>query len=308
MGEAVHRIARTTVLSLAVAALIGGPAFSLIAAPRLARLPADIHDRQVAEGSGVYLDPDRRFRVVGPVRLRNVHVLRGEPAAATSGVAVWDTHDQFFDLDHDRKLDDTTARYALDRRTARAVRCCGIEADRKGALVQAFPVGTEKASYPWWDATAERATVARFVGVAQLNGLPVLRFQVAVAPVVIDHVELPPEALHRTGSSPIPLDWWYRSDTTLWVEPVSGVIVKGSQEADQWLANRAGARRLTVATTSLVDTPRTVERNVRYASQLRAPIQARGGWPLVVGPLMALVAVAATLVRSDLLSSPEART
>jgi hypothetical protein len=295
-----HRTVRTAMLSLAAVALVGGPAYRVGVAPRLARLPVDIHQRQVAEGSGVYLDPDRRFQVFGPVRLRNVHELRGIPGAGTSSVAVWSTHDQFFDLDRKRKLDDSTARYALDRRTARAVNCCGTDQDRHGSLAQAFPLGTRQTSYPWWDGTAERSYVARFVGAASLQGIRLYRFRVSVAPIVIDRITLPPEALDRSGSSPVPLDWWYRSQTDLLVEPASGVIVKGSQVADQWLANRAGARRLTVATTSLVDTPQTIDRNLRVASDLRASLIARTVWPVVLGPLLALALVAAVLVRSEL--------
>ena len=295
-----HRVARTTVLSMAVAALIGGPLYSMVAAPRLARVPTDIHQRQVADGSGVYLDPDRRFRVFGPVRLRNIHELRGVPSKSSSSVAVWSAHDRFFDLDRDRKLDDSTATYALDRGTARAVNCCGTDQDRQGTLVQAFPLGTRTTSYPWWDGTAERAYVARFVGTAGLQGVSLYRFRITVAPVIIDRIELPPEALHRSGSTPVPLDWWYRSDTDLLVEPTSGVIVRGSQVADQWLANKAGARRLTVATTSLTDTSQTVARNLRYAGELRASLDARKVWPWLVGPLLALALVAAGLVRSEL--------
>ena len=285
------------VLSLAAAALVGGPFFSLVVAPRLGRLPVEFRDRQVSEGTGVYLDDDRGFSVVGPVRLRNIHDLRGLPESSSSDIAVWVARDRFVDLDHGREVDSATARYALDRTTARSVACCGADQGRDGALVQAFPRHTDRTSYPWWDASAERAFVARFVREESLHGLRLYRFHVSVAPTMINRVAVPPAALGRSGTADVELDWWYRSETDLWVEPATGVIVKGSQQADQWLANSKGSRRLTVATTDLVDTADTVSTNIRRSAEDRSALHAREAWPLVLGPLIAVMLVAVNATR-----------
>jgi hypothetical protein len=114
---------------------------------------------------------------------------------------------------------------------------------------------------------------------------------------VINRVALPAEAIGRSSSADVELDWWYRSVTDLWVEPATGVIVKGSQGADQWLANGEGARRLTVATTSLVDTPKTVAGNLELSAERRNALIARNVWPFVLGPLIAVLLVALDAVR-----------
>ncbi|MFN2589325.1 MAG: porin PorA family protein, partial [Actinomycetota bacterium] len=167
-----------------------------------------------------------------------------------------------------------------------------------GALTQAFPVGTGRRPYPWWDANARRAFVARFLRTEVLRGVTVYRFRVSVPSVRIDRVAVPASAVDESGSRPIALDWWYRSETDLWVEPASGVIVKGSQIADQWLANRAGKRRLTVATTELEDTPATVASNLRHAGLRRDALRARAIWPILLGPLVGVMVLAVGMVRS----------
>ena len=139
-GRRVRRIARRIVLSLGLVSLVGGPLFSLFAAPRMAGLPYDLPSRQVAQGSGVYLDPSRGYQVIGPVRLRNVHELVPGGDGRRSGVVVWTARDRTTDLDHHRKVNEATATYVLDRRTARSVACCGSDTDRHGSLVQAFPL------------------------------------------------------------------------------------------------------------------------------------------------------------------------
>jgi Porin PorA len=305
-GRRVPNIARRLLITLGVASLVGGPLFGLVLAPRWDAVPNTLPARQVAEGRGTYLVPNRGYRVVGPVRLRNIHRIQPRPADAGSGAVVWAAGDRTVDLDHDRLVDHATTVYALDRRTARSVECCGIETNRHGALTQAFPPGTKPASYPWWDETAQRVFPARFAGRATVDGVPVYVFGVRVAPLGIDRVQVPRAAVGSDAAGQVALDWWYASTTRLWVEPDSGVIVRGTQTADQWLADGAGRRRLTVATTTFTDTPATVRANLAVARQIRAEQQARRTWPVAVGPLLALVLLAGLAVRWDLTPTPEA--
>ena len=175
--------------------------------------------------------------------------------------------------------------------------CCRVGRDRHGALTQAFPPNTKATAYPWWDDTADRVETAAFGGTTNLGGISVYRFDVLVPPVAIDHVDVPAKAAGEAGAGPVSLDWWYRSRTDLLVDPVSGIILKGRQVADQWLADATGTRRLTVATTSLTDTPSTVAANMQLAAAARRPIQARSSWPFLLAPLVAVVLLAAAEAR-----------
>src|SRR5205823_7489545 len=95
----------------------------------------------------------------------------------------------------------------------------------------------------------------------------------------------------------VSLDWWYRSSTDLLVDPPTGIIVDGSQRANQWLADGRGVRRLTVATTRLADDPETVRQHLALAAGYRRALAALRLWPLLVGPLLALALIAVAVVR-----------
>lgn len=278
-------------------ALVGGPLFGLFAGARLVKLPVGVSARQVSEGRGMYLDPDRGFREVGPVALRNIHEVEGDEASSSSSVVVWNAVDRTFDLDHDRRLDMSTSRYVLDRRSAEGVDCCGADQKRAGALAQTFPVGTKAVTYTWWDGTAARGFPAVFDGETMVDDLTVYRFKVTVPPLIIDRLDLPREAVGETGSGLIRLNWWYRSDTDLLVEPSTGMIVEGSQEAHQWLADAAGQPRRTVAVTNLADTPATVARNIEMTEGYRRALDALRLWPVLLGPLVAMGLFAAAAAR-----------
>ncbi|HJP65357.1 MAG TPA: porin PorA family protein [Actinomycetota bacterium] len=289
-------IVRRLLITLGVAAFLGGPLYGLALAPRWDVVPSDLPRQQVAAGRGVYLAPTRGYRVIGPVGLRNIHRVALESEAAALVLVARDRTD---DLDHRREVDHSTTTYALDPHTARSVMCCGAETDRQGALAQAFPPRTKAESYPWWDGTAQRVVMARFAGEAMLDGRHVYRFDVRVPPIAIDRVAVPRAAVGSDVDGQVALDWWYTSTTRLLVEPASGVIVRGTQSADQWLADGSGTRRLTVATTSFTDTPATVRANLAVADRARSLQQARRTWPLVVGPLLAVALLACVAVRWD---------
>ncbi len=253
----------------------------------------------------MYLDPDRGFRVVGPVALRNIHEVKGDPSSSSSSVVVWNAVDRTVDLDHHRRLDMATSRYALDRRSATGVNCCGADQNRAGSLAQTFPIGTRAATYTWWDGTAGRGFPAKFAGETTAGDLTVYRFRVTVPPLIIDRLDLPREAIGEPGSGPIRLNWWYRSDTDLLVEPATGVIVEGSQVAYQWLADVAGRTKRTVAVTDLADTPATVARNIELAVGYRRALDALRLWPVLLGPMVAMVLFAAAGARPQWAGVPE---
>jgi hypothetical protein len=55
---------------------------------------------------------------------------------------------------------------------------------------------------------------------------------------------------------------WYRAQTTLWVEPVTGAILKGAQHAIQWVT-RGDQFVTTLADTNFVNS----QASVRHTSE-----------------------------------------
>jgi hypothetical protein len=224
--------------------------------PRVKKIPTDYYYRAVSVGRGSYLNP-QGFTVVGPVPLEDVHIVKGDVAASSKTVAVWDSFDSTFDTQNHHQLSYSVDRYTFDRTTATAVKCCGENEDRKGTLTLLFPIGAEKHSYDFWDSTAKRAFPAVYQDTETLAGLTVYHYHQVGGPVRLKTQQLTGKILGLPSLPTVQADWMYTVTTDLWVDPLTGAIVKGTQSNDQWFAV-GGARKLTIATTSFSQSDQTV--------------------------------------------------
>ncbi len=256
-------------VAVGLALIFLAPLAKFYVTPRVRKLPLDLYSRNVSDGTGTYLDPGKGFVDVGPVHLRDIRIVKGDVSAGSRGVAVWDSFDSTFDVQNHHELSYAIERYTLDRRTGQSVRCCGENLDRGGALSLTFPLGAGKQSYPWWDGTAKAAFPMRYAGTVKLFGLSLYHYRQTIEPTIINHLTLPGTTIGEPEAGLVRLDWWYRADTDVLVEPTTGAPVRGTQSADQWLADSTGARKLTVATTRFAQSPATVKTLVDYANGLR---------------------------------------
>jgi Porin PorA len=264
--------------------------------PRVKKIPADYTFRAVSVGMGTYLDPSKGFLVVGPVRLQNIHLVKGDVAASTPNVAVWDSFDSTFDVANHHELSYSIDRYTFDRHTALSVRCCGQNENRTGNLTLLMPIGVGKATYPFWDTGSHRAFPLRYRDTTTVLGLRVYRYHQRVAPIQIDSISLPGRLVGEPDRATVDLRWMYTADTDVWAEPTTGAIVQASQHADQWFADATGRRRLTVATTDIGQTPDTVRRIVDLVASQRVKLRVLEVWFPLLGPLVGLLLVATGLV------------
>ena len=94
--------------------------------PRLKKAPLDQYSEPVATGTGTYFNrsPDNLAEVSG-AQLKNVRIVRGDVAAGTDEVAVWDSFNSTIDTADQGVITATQERIALDRVTAQSVQCCG---------------------------------------------------------------------------------------------------------------------------------------------------------------------------------------
>jgi hypothetical protein len=265
-------------------------------APRVKKLPLDIYNRAVSDGTGSYLDPNKGFAVVGPVKLQDIHIVKGDVSAGSATVAVWDSFDSTLDVENHKELSFSIDRYTFDRRSAEGVDCCGQNQKRTGSLTLTFPFGTQKRGYLWWDTTAEKAFPIAYQGSLVVDGLAVYRFHQTIQPMIINHLTLPGKLVGEPDAQSVTLEWWYRADTDVLVEPVTGAVVKGGQVADQWLADSTGARKLTVATTDFTQDDVTVKSQVDYVKGRLALLQLAQRSLPIFGPILGLILVAAGLL------------
>jgi hypothetical protein len=272
--------------------------------PRLKKAPLDQYSTPVATGTGTYFNrsPDRLEEVTG-AQLLNKRVVRGDVAAGTDEVAVWDSFNSTIDTADKGVITATQERIALDRVTAQSVQCCG-ENPRHQGLTLKFPFGTEKTTYQFWDGPAQRALPAAYTRTERLEGIDVYRFEQRIDRLDVGDQEIPGALAGDPDTPSIQTNIIYSNLKTLWVEPATGIIVKAQQDVSQVLETPGGEQVLTLLDGVLTYDEATVGANADDAASGANRLRLLGTILPAAALLLGLIAVAAGLV---LLRSPAGR-
>ena len=272
--------------------------------PRLKKAPLDQYSSPVATGTGTYFNrsPDKLAEVTG-AQLMNKRIVRGDVAAGTDEVAVWDSFNSTIDTADQGVITATQERIALDRVTAQSVQCCG-ETPRHQGLTLKFPFDTEKTTYQFWDGPAQRALPAAFTRTETLNGVGVYRFEQRIGPLDVGDQEIPGTLAGEPDTPSVQTNIVYTNLKTLWVEPTTGIIVKAQQDATQVLETPGGEQVLTLIDAVLTYDEATVERNADDAASGANRLRLLGTTLPIAALVLGLISAAAGLV---LLRSPEGR-
>src|SRR5262249_32769257 len=162
----------------------------------------------------------------GTVRSREVYHGKVKDSTATVAVYTLDAETYYTDEpDLPRDLNASQQRFAVDRKTALAVpdpkNQEQVDTDvnnsyaKHSGLILKFPINTEKKSYPFWDARIRSSEhPMEFRGEERLVGLRVYRFE---------------QTIPDTDLSAQVANLHYATHRVAWVEPVTGVIIKGEQ-------------------------------------------------------------------------------
>ncbi len=246
-------------------ALVGLGAFLVVLAAlsrfyaydRLAVVPLDYKITTVSDGPGATIfDIGERREVT--VDLRSTRRVLGDVAAATKAsddegkdLAVWETlvvtNDEGAVVDEENPPRAATHdRVVFDRNTGEAVDCCGhflsstadsdtgVEVrDRKTAITGQYfklPFGTEKRTYQFWDGALKDAADLEYQDTEEIKGLKVYRFEQVIEPTDVGDIEAPASFFGLPGDGEVTLDRIYANTRTLWVEPETGVVIKGQED------------------------------------------------------------------------------
>ena len=272
--------------------------------PRLKKAPLDQYSQPVATGTGTYFNrsPDRLEEVTG-AQLLNKRVVRGDVAAGTDEVAVWDSFNSTIDTADQGVITATQERIALDRVTAQSVQCCG-ENPRHQGLTLKFPFDTQKTTYQFWDGPAQRALPAAYTRTERLEGVDVYRFEQRIDRLDVGDQEIPGALAGDPDTPSLQTNIIYTNLKTLWVEPATGIIVKAQQDVSQVLETPGGEQVLTLLDGTLTYDEATVSANADDAASGATRLRLLGTILPAVALFLGLIAVAAGLV---LLRSPEGR-
>src|SRR4051794_15518577 len=200
----------------------------------------------------------------------------------------------------------STDRVAWDRKTGEAVHCCGEAVDgvptRHTGLSYKFPFGTEKKTYQFFDTTAKKAYPMTYKGSEQLQGLTVYRFEQPVGPVQIAESEVPGNLVGETAPS-VTVPRFYDNLRTVWVEPVTGVIVKGQEKQHQVFRDAAGADAVTLVDVTLTFNEKTQRQQADLAKDARSQKAVIGTWAplalILLGVILLVVGLVLLARRDD---------
>lgn len=282
-----------------VAVLVGLGVFGLLAAglfrfyvpSRAEKTPLDLNITQVATG------PAKVFNAatgaIDDVSLRAVRIVHTDSAASNSKVTVVDEslcvvkdidNPPMPCVDKDdpqhRMVSVTTDRVAADRKTAESVNDpkynTNIDGDTSAThtgVTYKWPFHAKKSSYKFFDPISRQAPEARFIGTDKLKGMKMYKYE-----AVIDKMDLP------VGPG---IPGSYADTRTVWIEPLTGVIVKGVEHQQRWLAD--GSQALD---TTLTFDQASIDYQAKQASDGRSQLRL----VTVILPLLFLLVGLAALV------------
>lgn len=285
--------------------LAGALIIPLLLAPALIKLPLDEKALAVANGTGVsFFDVGHQQQLQDLTAVARQKVL-GHPDAPGAGddVAVWEKGTVLKSSDG-TVLTASSFQVCLNRTTALSVPCESTTVDgHVGAhidgLTMTFPIGTKKATYPFYDSTAGKAFPARFSGVETKGGLEVYRFDMTVPETVVQTTQVPGTMAGTGTPGNVAADFVYSNSRSYWVEPTSGLIVSTEQHPKEVVRGPGGATGATLLAGTITADPSTVSEAVQSAKDKRFQITLLRSilpWSMLgVGVL--LIVVGSVLVR-----------
>nr|WP_275402478.1 DUF3068 domain-containing protein [Streptomyces sp. SID13031] len=136
-------------------------------------------------------------------------------------------------------------------------------------LVLKFPFGTEKKTYQFWDTTTRKAYPINYKAEDNLYGLKVYVFEQEVPKQNLKQatqLELPGTLVGESSPAAVKVDRAYQNTRTLWIEPITGAIIKGQEKQHAGLEIN-GEERLVATDVTIAYDDATVKKNVLGAKE-----------------------------------------
>ncbi|MFD8494807.1 DUF3068 domain-containing protein [Amycolatopsis sp. NPDC059657] len=266
------------VFAIAIAVLL--PTFVY---PKLAKVPLDQNSTSVLEGSDIQVlavtGKGAELRKGANLAATAKVQANFEPAEMKAGtdVAVWLLAVQVVDTKDNTIVSASKRQVCFDRRTAEGYvpkdgeepKCQAkssfvtkldeskkvpegakppeknVERTQPGLQFK-FPFGTEQKTYNVYDDNTGTAVPAEFKGTDTINGVEVYKFVQNIGDTQIATKTVPGSLIGSPEDSVKDVPLFYKGTITMWVEPVTGVQVKQSQQQHQELRPAIGSGSTTV--------------------------------------------------------------
>jgi hypothetical protein len=306
-----RRFLGPVLLGLGVFLLVLAGMLRFYVADRVVVTPIDQYAQTVAPGPGTYLDPAVLQERSGD--LVATRTLKADVAASNKDTAVWDVSVVLATAADGSFVRASLDRVATDRRTGEAVNCCGEAVDsaptRHTGVSYKFPFDTQKKDYAWWDPNSKQSPAAKFVSEDKVQGLTTYKFIQQIPPTQIQTQEVPGSLVGETAPS-VQAPVYYSTVRTVWVEPKTGVIVKGNEQNKTTLRNTAGQDKATVIQYDLTFDDATQRTQAKLAKDNIGKINLVTRWLPLLGLVLGLILILAGLIlmrAADRAAGPEHR-
>ncbi|OLF09286.1 hypothetical protein BLA60_19045 [Actinophytocola xinjiangensis] len=301
-----RRILSFILLGLGVFAVALGLLLRFYAYPQLAKIPLDQESISVAEGHGITalvvetVDGAPSPEIRQNLSLTSTTYVTGDLTAPE----VEEDGDIGVFVEAIRTVDDASGTVVnasvrslcVDRFTNEAVAPCEgqyieqeqdnrVTADRNSLQQPGqslkFPFGTEQRNYQYYDLTAREAIEARFEGVETIKDLEVYKFVMNVSPTKVADRDVPGSLVGLPEPS-VDAELYYEVERTVWVEPETGIVIRGAQDMRQQLltTGQAPGGGTTVFEGTLGFTETTVNDNVSKATDNKSKLSLLTTWPV----------------------------
>ncbi|AKT50761.1 DUF3068 domain-containing protein [Arsenicicoccus sp. oral taxon 190] len=243
---------------------------------RLAKVKLDQSTTAVSEGTGVSVmrvwgdGKTVHFAPLTGQRVRNTRNVTGIPGKVPESQR--DTQ-AFWQMGLKTEIVDvqpiamTNEGVSLDRVSAMTTNCCGdytsvgtldepgrTASSRHEGLFFKFPFDAQKRSYPFWDAELKGARDASYVRNETIQGVTTQVYEQQIPTTRLPGSQSVPRSMFvadAIGSVDASVD--YANTRTFWVEPTTGVILKGQEQIERTLVSDAGRVTLVKGTIAYTD-------------------------------------------------------
>jgi len=263
-----RRVLGGVLLGIGVFLLVLAPLLKFLVYPSLAKAPFEKVKPSVSEGKDVIRYNSAEGAETTIPLIRATRTVVPDVEASTKDVIVYDVSvcivvvdgdtPTCLDKDDHRLLSITTDRVAFDRKTAMAVNdprfaeaVNGDKTKKHQGLSYKFPFGTEKKDYLFFDTTLAKAFPMKYRAQDKIDGVEVYRFEQVVPPGPIEIIEGVPGT--------------YQNKRTVWIEPTTGVIVRGQEEQQRTFSEGDLAGKTALAG-KIAFTDQTVKNSAETAS------------------------------------------
>ncbi|SHM39303.1 DUF3068 domain-containing protein [Cryptosporangium aurantiacum] len=284
-----RRVVGAVVLALGTFLVVAAVMLPTYVASNLVKTPLDQYTISVATSDSATVFDVASLTVQQNVPVEATRTVRADPEESTDDVVVFDAFLVVEDARNNKQITFSSDHVGLDRTTAESQpgfdAAVDDEPTEHEGLIYKWPFGAEKKSYQYFDTTTRKPYTAKYVSSEDINGLETYKYEMEIPPTKIGELEVPGE-LVDSAEPDVTADRYYTNVRTVWVEPKTGIVLKGQEQQKQTLRDAAGTDKLTLFEATLTFDEQTIDEAVGLAEDSISQITlVKTVAPLVVGVL-----------------------